>query len=105
MPYLQELMTRFISYKNSIAIMWIIISLIILGIGVFSLIKLNKWRKSDEYDEYDDDIIYAFLMVGISILVFIFFIVLICNIEGLFQNIFIPELTVVDYIKNINIIK
>lgn len=105
MPYLQELMTRFISYKNSIAIMWIIISLIILGTGVFSLIKLNKWRKSDEYDEYDDDIIYAFLTVGIAILLFIFLIVLICNIEGLFQNIFIPELTVVDYIKNINIIK
>lgn len=98
-PYLQELMTRFISFKNAQAIIWIVISLIILGLGIFVINKLIKWEKSDKFDSSTDEEIFMFLMDVSIVLMIIFIIVILFNINGLFQNIFVPELTVINYIQ------
>lgn len=101
-PYLQELMGRFISFRNAQAIIWIFISLIAIGLGVFGLVKLIKWRKSDKYDTScisDDGLIFVLSITGVIVVTLIFIIVMFCNLEGLFQNIFLPELTVIEYIK------
>lgn len=101
LPYLQDLMNRFIGYKNVVAIVWIIISITMLGLSVFGLIKLIKWRKSDKYDDSylsNDGIFFRCILTTIIILIISFFIVLACNTQGLIQNIFIPELSILDYI-------
>ena len=102
MPYLQELAERFISFRNIQAVIWIIISLIIIGLGIFSLIKLIKWRKSDKYDTSytsDDGSIFGLCLTGLIVLLLICSVIIICNIERMLQNIFLPELTVINYIK------
>ncbi len=94
-------MNRFIGYKNVVAIVWIIISITMLGLSVFGLIKLIKWRKSDKYDDSylsNDGIFFGCILTTIIILIISFFIVLACNTQGLIQNIFIPELSILDYI-------
>ena len=99
-------MGRFISYKNTLAIMWIIISIIIIGLGIFGLVKTIKWRKSDKYDDdyvSDDGIIFLLSLIAFISLILIFLIVLLCNIAGLFQNIFVPEITIINYLKGMNI--
>lgn len=100
-PYLQDLMTRFISFKNAQAIIWVIISLIVIGLSIFGIIKLTKWNKSDEFNKYDEDMVfvYSFLYAICMILIFAFLITATFNINGLFQNIFIPELSIIDYIQ------
>lgn len=103
LPYLQELITRFIAYKNVVAIVWIIISIIMLGLSVFGLVKLIKWRKSDKYDtsfHSDDGLIFGLIFAAIIILIIVFIIILVCNTQGLMQNLFIPELSILDYISN-----
>ena len=50
-PYLQELLKRFICYQNITACVWIIISIVIIINGVVMIKFLNKWRKSDNYNE------------------------------------------------------
>lgn len=101
LPYLQDLMNRFIGYKNVVAIVWIIISIIMLGLSVFGLVKLIKWRKSDKYDTSfcsDDGLIFGLIFAAIITLIIVFIIILACNTQGLIQNIFIPELSILDYI-------
>lgn len=101
-PYLQELMVRFISFRNAQVIIWILISLISIGLGIFGLVKLIKWRKSDKYDTSylsDDGLIFGLSIIGAIVFILIFFVVLVCNLGGLFQNIYLPELTVIEYVK------
>lgn len=101
MPYLQELMTRFIEMKNVQAIMWIIISFIVIIVCITIIVLLTKWKKKNKIDVYDDVYLLAILvyvLTGIAILSFA--IVLFCNIAGLIQNIYIHELSVVQYINN-----
>lgn len=103
-PYLQELLKRFICYQNITACIWITISIAIITGGVVMLKFLNKWRKSENYDSgYDsDDVTLAFLGYIFSICMIALGIVLIIgNILGIAKNICMPEMVVYEYIKNI----
>lgn len=104
MPYLQELLKRFICYQNITACVWIIISIAMTICGVIMLKFLNKWRKSDGYnsDSYDDDELLAELGYIFSILIIALGIGLIIgNTLGIVKNICMPEIVVYEYIKNI----
>lgn len=103
-PYLQELLKRFICYRNITACVWIIISIAITISGVVMIRFLNKWRKSDNYDKdyyIDDDMLagmgYIFsiciIAVGIGLII--------GNTFGIVKNICMPEMVVYEYIKNI----
>ena len=103
-PYLQELLKRFICYQNITAGIWIIISVAIIIGGVIMLKFLNKWKKSDDYDSNycsDDDVLAA---VGYILSVCIIALgigLIIGNILGITKNICMPEMVVYEYIKNI----
>ena len=103
-PYLQELLKRFICYQNITAGIWIIISVAIIIGGVIMLNFLNKWKKSDDYDSSycsDDDVLAA---VGYILSVCIIALgigLIIGNILGITKNICMPEMVVYEYIKNI----
>lgn len=104
MPYLQELLKRFICYQNITACVWIIISIAMTICGVIMLKFLNKWRKSDGYnsDSYDDDELLAVFGYIFSILIIALGIGLIIdNTLGIVKNICMPEIVVYEYIKNI----
>lgn len=100
MPYLQDLMGRFIAYRNTQAIIWIIISIIVICLSIWGIKKILKWKKENKIEEYDDGW-GSFLLgiIGLICALCVFIPVLICNIQGLAQNIFIPELSIMDYLK------
>ena len=103
-PYLQELLKRFICYRNIIACVWIIISIAMTISGVVIIRFLNKWKKSENYNsDYDvDDEFLAMLGYIFSICIIAVGIVLmIGNIFGIVKNICMPEMVVYEYIKNI----
>lgn len=101
-PYLQDLTTRFISLKNAQAITWIIISIITIVASIIAIILVKKWVKKNKYDSYDDEYTYAVIVYLIAgVLIGIFAIVFTCNIFELIQNIFIPELSIYEYIKSL----
>lgn len=102
MPYLQDLTRRYIQHQNTIAITWIIISILIIIISIIAIIKVYKWTKKNKYDSYDDEYILAMITYTIApILITVFIIVLFSNIFGLIQNIHMPELTILNYIKTL----
>ena len=103
-PYLQELLKRFICYRNITACVWIIISIAMTISGVVMIRFLNKWIKSDNYDKdycSDDDMLagmgYIFsiciIAVGIGLII--------GNMFGIVKNVCMPEMVVYEYIKNI----
>ena len=100
-PYLQELFKRFICYRNITACVWIIISIAITIRGVVMFRSLNKWRKSDDYDDYDDDIL---ALLGYIFSVFITALgigLIIGNMFGIIKNVCMPEMAIYEYITNI----
>lgn len=100
LPYLQDLMGRYISLQNSYAIIWIVISIIMI---IGSIILISKCIKATKkrYNTDEDDIAWEILLSIIIITIFV--IVLFCNIFGLLQNIFTPEITILNYLKTINL--
>lgn len=100
MPYLQDLMGRFIAYMNAQAVIWIVISIISIILSILGIKKLFKWKKENEIEKYDDGWgVFLIAIIGLICALCIFIIVLICNIQGLAQNIIIPELSIMDYLK------
>ena len=100
-PYLQELLKRFICYRNITACVWIIISIAITVGGVVMIRSLNRWRKSDDYDDYDDDIL---ALLGYIFSVFIIALgigLIIGNMFGIIKNVCMPEMVIYEYITNI----
>lgn len=95
LPYLQDLMTRFISLQNTKAIIWIVIlSILILLTVTVMIIGIKSAREDEDYEEFES-------RVGLEIIfIIILCIPLLCNIFGLMQNIYTPELTIIDYISN-----
>lgn len=103
-PYLQELLKRFICYRNITACVWIIISIILIILGVIGIKLLNKWRKSDNYDEdfcSDDDMLAALGYIASIFIIMLGIGIIIGNILGIIKNIYMPELVIYEYIKTI----
>lgn len=110
LPYLQDLMTRLIQYKNIQATIWIVVSVIMfILVGIILRVALkyiDKYYDRDEYSSvYDEDRAlakgFAWLIAGIFIFAFILVITL--NIRGLIQNIYLPEATIIEYIKSLGV--
>ena len=102
LPYLQELAHRFIIYRTAMGIMAIVISVILIIIFGIGMKKLLEWRKSEKFSEntWDDDLFIFFLaMIGCIIGICIAAGIIIGNTAGIIQNLTIPELTILEYIK------
>ncbi len=103
MPYLQDLIGRFIAYKNIQAVLWVLISAIGIGLSIWGIKILLKWKKSDKFNKnsWDDDYFsFGLGIAGILLPILIFSIIMFCNLQGIAQNVLIPELSIIDYIKS-----
>ena len=95
LPYLQDLMNRFISLQNAKAITLIVIlSILVIATIILMVIGIRVGKRED-----DGEIIFMAVFIGIIILICLV-VPLICNIFGLMQNIYTPELTLLEYITN-----
>lgn len=98
MPYLEDLASRYIAYNNLIAIVQIIISLILIITGIVCIIKLIKWTKKDKY--YDEELL-VMGVIGSLALIILGIGLIIGNTMGIIQNVCMPEITILNYIRNL----
>ena len=100
MPYLQELGKRFITYKTATGILAIVICTAITILLSIAIIKMIKWIKSDDCNPHSDEAFgCAILIIFIGIAIIGLVIGIICNITGIMQNLIMPELTIIEYLK------
>lgn len=99
MPYLENLMNRYIQY--SIAGTSILLALEIIGIIIFIKVLMSglKQKKTNEYWEWTDEGMANF--ITLIILGAILIITVPITIDYLLKSIFIPEIVILDYIKNL----
>lgn len=103
MPYLEDLASRYIAYNNLIAIVQIVISIILIIIGTVCIIKLLKWKNGENYNEHylsDDPLLCGLGITGASILIVLGISLIIGNTMGIIQNVCMPEMIILDYMKN-----
>lgn len=104
MPCLQELMERYIKYDTTINILTIVFLLILTFVLFKTFFKTYKRYKKEFEDGEDDEIYFCFtLVIGIVLLIVIVFeLVLIpTGFSRVIQNIFIPELTMIEKIQSL----
>lgn len=105
LPYLQDLICRFVQLRNTQAIVWIAISSIIILITIFIIFKMVKKLKklNKNSREYDDKLLtYILIWSILGTIIFGFLLTLLFNLFGLLQNIYTPEITIMEYISSFN---
>ena len=103
-PYIQELMTRYIHYKISMDIVGIVVGIMLI-IATIVLIKLDIYAHT-KFEESDGDsigwaVMFYFSIVAQTLMGLIGITVIGTGVCDLIQNIFVPEITVYEYITGL----
>lgn len=97
-PYLQELMGRYVSLCNAKAITWIVVCSVLLILLIIGLYKMIKWAKTEE--GFKEDEIWMPTIALLSFVIIIILGILVSLLFKIYANIFTPELVFLDYIKS-----
>lgn len=97
MPYLQDLMVRITKYVIYTNILWLVISILIIGATVFALVKIIKVARESMYDW--DFIIAISFLIG-SIIIIVFFLTGMYACQNLIEVNTVPEKYIIEMIRN-----
>ncbi len=97
MPYLQDLMVRITKYVIYTNILWLVISILIIGATVFALVKIIKVARESMYDW--DFIIAISSLIG-SIIIIVFFFTGMYACQNLIEVNTVPEKYIIEMIRN-----
>ena len=101
MPYLQDLMSRYINYEVMTSVVWIVVALIViigLSIGILAINKhANKVLEKDYYSDWDFDKWVVFCIFIIIIGCFV--ICIICQVFDIITCYTIPEKMIFEYLN------
>lgn len=98
-PYLQELMTKCVSYKFATSIMWLIFGIVVCILGsVFARMVVGSWEKyqKEPYADYDTSCFFQSMAGGILLTIGI--VMVVCNITTMIACKTFPEKVVLDMI-------
>lgn len=96
-PYLSELSNKYINWRISSGIFYLILSVVMILIATLLWIASNK--KYDGHSDWED---FIRILVGIvcSFVIGIFFIVLLVNCYDIIKCCTFPEIAIAEYIKS-----
>lgn len=103
MPYLQDLMSRYINYEVMTSVVWIVVALIVIigcSIGIPATNKYaNEVLENDPYSEWD---VGKWLMILIFIITIgCFIICIICQVLDIVTCYTIPEKIIFEYLNSL----
>ena len=90
MPYLQDLMSRYIKYETMTSIMWMAIGVIGLLLGIIFIYKVFK---SDDLDSAGFVVIFIFVSIA-------YIVIIISQISDIITANTIPEKMIYEYLSN-----
>lgn len=96
LPYIQDLMSRYINYEIVTSAMWLIISIIAIISGILIVKKIHKRNVAGVFDDADD-----FLECISIILMIIGVIVFFVQAYDIIECATIPELQLCEYLKRL----
>lgn len=104
-PYLKELVGRFINYEVVTSIFWIIVGVIAIIISVIVIKKISKYAEKEiEEDYYSDWRLYQVVTIIFgSFIVFTFLIMILFQIYDIIECYTIPEKVIFDYLNSLTV--
>lgn len=105
MPYLQDLMDRYINLEIVSSVIWIVISVLaIAGTLVFSLKFVPYAKKRSDEDRWSDwDVAMRSSVVIVIILVFVLLAVVLYQVFDIVTCCIMPEKIILDYLTSVSI--
>lgn len=100
-PYLQDLMYRVIQYNLVTSVIWVIFCISIIAICLFIIKKNDKKFRFDKYGCIEGSFSSLIYIIVSYILLIIFVILLLFEIENICQCVFLPEKIIVNEIQSI----
>lgn len=102
MPYLKDLMSRYVNYEVMTSVVWIVVALIVIigcSIGISAINKYaNKVLKNHPYSDWG--VISKWLMIWFFIITIgCFIICIICQTLDIITCYTIPEKIIIEYIN------
>ena len=97
MPYLKDLVSRFINWEIVTSIIWLILGVSFIGVFVYLLIKSVKKLKNCNYGDEDG---WIFLFVISVIFIIIGIIISFVQIFDIARVVYLPELQLYNYISS-----
>lgn len=98
-PYLKELVGRFINYEVVTSIFWIIVGVIAIIIPVIVIKKISKYAEKDYYSDWRFYRVVT-IIFG-SFIVFTFLIMILFQIYDIIECYTIPEKVIFDYLNSL----
>jgi len=98
-PYLKELMGRFINYEVVTSIFWIIVGVIAIIIPVIVIKKISKYAEKDYYSDWR--FYQVVTIIFGSFIVFTFLIMILFQIYDIIECYTIPEKVIFDYLNSL----
>lgn len=101
-PYLQDLMNRFVKYNIASSILWIFICILFIILSIFGLKKIStsfENEESSDLTEYETLYCMGFFFLGIILATSV--ICLFSNGFDIIQTTYLPELTFLEYMKGL----
>jgi len=103
MPYIQDLMSRYVNYEVMTSVVWIVVALIVIigcSIGIPAINKYaNKVLKNHPHSDWNTG---KWLMIWIFIITIgCFIICIICQTLDIITCYTIPEKTIIEYINSL----
>ena len=100
MPYLEELMERFIQWEISTSIVWMVVGVVLFIVGLISSIHIWKNREKYKYfGDIDEGITWGFIVS--FVVAFIGGCVLLTQCFDICKALYLPELRVYEYIQHL----
>lgn len=100
LPYLKELSVKYITYKISVATMWIIVFSIVMLVAAIAAIIICRAAKKQDYELSTDD--GEFWAIAVCIVVIIFaFCCIVYNVYNLIVCKTFPEKVLYEYITSV----
>ena len=97
LPYLSELSNKYINWRISSGIFYLILSVVMILIATLLWIVLNK--KYDGYSDWED--FYGIVIkIILGCVIGVFFIILLVNCYDIIKCCTFPEVAIVEYIKS-----
>ena len=101
MPYIQDLMSRYVNYETMTSVVWIVVALItIIGCSI-GILAINKHaNKVLDEDPYSDWYMGKGLLIGAFIIIVVCFLIcIICQTLDIITCYTIPEKIIFEYLN------
>lgn len=93
LPYLKDLMSRFVKYETATSILWMLLGVIILSVCLAFAIRMFKLFKSDDFDTQCLVVLPCMIaLIGVAIIV--------CQAIDIITVNTIPEKMIYEYLSN-----